>query len=216
MKAIILLSGGLDSTVMLAMALQQEMECIALSFDYGQRNRAELLAAQKIALYYGVAHQTITIDPAVFQGSALLGRQQLAKNRTIQDIDTQGIPNTYVPARNTLFLAYAMGLAEQQDADEIHLGANANDKACYPDCRPEFIQAFQGVLNVATCRSAEKMPIQLKAPLLYWNKTDIVRQGIALKAPLDLSLSCYDPMSDGQPCHTCDACVLRKMAFAGN
>lgn len=214
MKAIILFSGGLDSTVMLAMAIHHRRECVALSFDYSQRHRIELKAAGAIAQYYDIPHHIFAIDPLIFQGSALVGLEAIAKNRSPKEIANNGIPNTYVPARNTLFLAYAMGLAEQLKADEIHFGANASDRTCYPDCRPAFMQAFQEVLNVATQQACEQKPMQLITPLANWDKEKIIRQGKTLKAPLEMTMSCYDPTNEGLPCHGCNACLLRDDGFS--
>lgn len=215
MKAIILLSGGLDSTVILAMAIAQGKECIALSFDYGQRHRVELDAASAIAEYYRIPHHLIKIDPQAFVGSALTSHEPIAKNRNVQEMASQGIPNTYVPARNTLFLAYAMGLAERCQVDEIHFGANRDDRLCYPDCQPAFMEAFQGVLNVATKQACEGHPVRLVTPLADLAKSEIIRLGMALKAPLDQTISCYDPDRDGRPCFQCDACVLRNQSYTG-
>lgn len=213
MRAVILLSGGLDSTVMLAMALQQGRECLALSFDYGQRHRVELKSAQAIAEYYQIPLRIISIDPQSFGQSALVFSSAVPKDRTVEEINRSGIPSTYVPARNTLFLAYALGQAEIWNAQEIYIGSNAMDNSPYPDCRPEFFHAFQAMMNVATKQSVEGAAPQLVTPLLYWSKKEIVRQGLVCKAPLHLTSSCYDPAVDGQPCHRCDACILRDQAF---
>ncbi len=213
MKAIVLLSGGLDSTVMLAMALANKRECFTISFDYEQRHRIELEAAKKIVAFYGVRHRIMTINPGTFAQSSLVSGHNVPKNRTIKEMSLS-IPNTYVPARNTLFLAYAIGQAELAGAQEIYFGANALDIAAYPDCRPAFIQAFQGVYNVATRQAVEGKPPRLVTPLIEWDKATIIRQGLALKAPLHLTFSCYDPTAKGQPCLQCDACILREQGFA--
>lgn len=213
MKAIILLSGGLDSTVMLAQALQQGRECFALSFDYGQRHKIELNAAKRIAAFYHVPHRTITIDPASFDKSSLVTSLAVPKDRTAQQISNGGIPNTYVPARNTLFLAYAVGQAEILEAGEIHVGFNAMDHNPYPDCRPEFLQAFQSVVNLATKQGVEGRAPRLMTPLIDLNKTEIFRLGMSLNAPTHLSFSCYDPTIEGTPCQRCDACILREAAL---
>lgn len=216
MKAIILLSGGLDSTVMLAKALQQGNECYALSFNYGQRHKIELKAAENIAAFYDVPHRIIMIDPACFDNSSLVTSLAVPKDRTAQQISSGGIPNTYVPARNTLFLAYAVGQAEILEAQEIHVGFNAMDCNPYPDCRPEFVNAFQLVINIATKQGVEGRPPRLITPLIDLNKTEIFKLGFSLNAPIDLSFSCYDPTIDDRPCHHCDACILRNAALKAN
>lgn len=209
MRATILLSGGLDSTVMLAKALKEGRTCYAISFDYGQRHRIELEAAKKIATHYQVAHQIIKIDPTAFGHSSLISDTPVAKGRTPSQIAAGGIPSTYVPARNTLFLAYALCQAERLEADEIHVGYNALDYHPYPDCRPQFIRAFQELIKVATQRSLEGKVPHIVAPLITWDKAEIVQQGKRLKAPLEWTFSCYDPIED-RPCQACDACVLRN------
>lgn len=213
MKAIILLSGGLDSAVVLAMALEKGKTCHALSFDYGQRHKRELLSAQLIANYYHISHKIIKIDPDSFGASSLVSIDKVPKNRSLQEMSSGAIPNTYVPARNTLFLAYALGQAEMLKAQEIHAGMNAMDRYAYPDCRPEFITAFQSLINVATQQAVNGAPPRLVAPLINWNKTEIIKQGLALKAPLHLTWSCYDPSLEDKPCQQCDACLLRQNAF---
>lgn len=213
-KAIVLFSGGVDSTVALSMALKADRECFALSFDYGQRHRVELEHAKRITDYYTVSHRIIIIDPASFDRSSLVSSVAVPKDRNAQQIAEGGIPNTYVPARNTLFLAYAMGQAEILEADEIHAGFNAMDANPYPDCRPAFLGAFQALLAVATKQGIEGKAPQLMTPLIRWDKTEIIKQGIALKAPLHLTFSCYDPALNGEPCQHCDACILRVEGFA--
>jgi 7-cyano-7-deazaguanine synthase len=214
LKAIILLSGGIDSTVMLAMAQQQQRNCIALSFDYGQCHKIELEAAKQIASHYEITHHVISLNHAAFKHSGLTDRfTPILKNRCVEDIASSGIPNTYVPARNTLFLAYALGFAEVMEADEIHFGANAMDANPYPDCRPIFFQAFQALFNVATKQSVQGNPPQLITPLLNLDKTAIIVKGLQLKAPLHLTFSCYSPIEAGTPCTRCDACVLRENGF---
>lgn len=213
MKAIVLLSGGLDSAVVLALALKNGRTCQTLSFDYGQRHRRELQSAQAIANYYAVAHKIVTIDSSSFGNSSLVSAAQIPKNRSLEEMNAGAIPNTYVPARNTLFLAYALGQAEMLEAQEIHIGANAMDCYAYPDCRPEFIAAFQSLMNVATQQAVNGSPALLVTPLVRWNKTEIIQQGIALKAPLHLTWSCYDPTLAAKPCQQCDACLLRQNGF---
>jgi 7-cyano-7-deazaguanine synthase len=179
-KAIILLSGGLDSTVVLAMALNEGLNCYALSFDYGQRHIVELQAAKTIALHYNVPHLIIKIDSAAFGQSSLVSSLAMPQNQTIQEIAEQGIPNTYVPARNTLFLAYALAQAELHDAQEIHFGANQLDGANYPDCHPTYFHAFQCLIDVATKQSIEKSAPRLITPLIRWGKAKIIQQGLTL------------------------------------
>lgn len=202
MKAIILFSGGLDSTVMLALALANGRECHALSFDYGQRHRIELQAAQKIAAFYGVTHQIIRLDPAPFQ-----------KSRLTSD---NNYTSYYVPARNTLFLSYATAIAEAHEAEEIYFGANAIDFQLYPDCRPAYIDAFQQVLNLATKQAVTGPPPRLIAPLIAMDKKNIVKKGMALEAPLEMTWSCYTPLPRKKPCKVCNACLLRQEAFKEN
>lgn len=214
MKAIILFSGGLDSTVVLAMALANKRECIALSFDYGQKHRVELQAAKTIAAYYQVPHQILTIDPSAFGHSSLVSHRPVPKDRTLAQRNSGEIPNTYVPARNVLFLAFALGQAELHQAQEIHAGPNALDAIPYVDCRPAFYEAFQKVAHLATQQAAEGKGPTILTPLIYWNKKQIVETGLALKAPLHLSFSCYDPDPKGAACSRCDACLIREQAFA--
>lgn len=213
MKAVILLSGGLDSTVMLAKAREQGRECYALSFNYGQRNKVELESAKAIAHHYRIPHRIIIIDPVSFDKSSLVTSRAVPKDRTAQAIATGGIPSTYVPARNTLFLAYALGQAEILEAQEIHVGFNALDRLPYPDCRMEFVQAFQALIQVATKQSVEGKVPKLITSLIELDKTQIIRQGQVLNAPLHLTFSCYDPTPDAMPCRRCDACILRQNAF---
>lgn len=213
MKAIVLLSGGLDSTVILAIALNANRNCHAISFDYGQRHRVELKAAHAVAKHYDIAHKVIQIDPQTFAHSAMLSNEPIPKKRTQKEISSEGIPNTYIPARNTLFLAYAIGQAEQFSAEEIFFGANKLDYHPYPDCRPEYFNAFQGVINIATKQAVTNQPPRLVTPLISWDKTQIIQQGLQLNAPLTLTFSCYDPQHDGSPCLSCDACILREEGF---
>jgi 7-cyano-7-deazaguanine synthase len=212
-KAVILFSGGIDSTVALAIALEKGRECHALSFDYGQRHRVELKSAKTIADYYGISHQIIRIEPHIFGKTSLASDEPVPKDRNLKMIVSSGIPNTYVPARNTLFLAYTLGQAEVLEAEEIYVGFNDMDNSPYPDCRPAFVKAFQSLIEVATKQSIEGRVPQLLAPIISLNKTEIVKQGLALKAPLHLTFSCYDPTLDGKPCGRCDACFLREEAF---
>lgn len=213
MKAIVLFSGGLDSSLVLALALKAGRSCIALSFDYGQRHRIELEAAKAIAEYYGVPHRIIKIDVSAFSKSALVDHSELPKNRSASQIANEGIPSTYVPARNTLFLAYATAQAEICEAGEIHVGFNSMDRLPYPDCRKEYLDAFQSVLNLATKQAVEGNAPKIIAPLINWDKNEIAKQAIAINLPIDKTFSCYDPTPAKQHCGACDACVLRRSAL---
>jgi 7-cyano-7-deazaguanine synthase len=213
MKAIVLLSGGLDSTVVLALALEKKRECVALSFDYGQRHLIELTYAKKIASFYGIAHRVIKIDSNAFDRSSLVKELSVPKDRDLNQIASSGIPNTYVPARNTLFLAYAAGQAEMVNAREIYAGPNLLDRNPYPDCRPGFYKAFQEVLNVATKQASDGNPPTLLTPLINMNKKAIVQESRRLQIPIHLTFSCYDPSKDGTACQRCDACQIRLDAF---
>ena len=209
-KAIILLSGGLDSITVLAHAKQQGHDCYALSFDYGQRHRAELKAAAAIAKTYQVKeHKVIKIDLGAIGGSALT-------DPTIQVPSTPqaGIPPTYVPARNTLFLAYALGWAEVLGAGDIYIGVNAVDYSGYPDCRPEFIKAFQTLANIATKAGVEGTQITIHTPLIYLSKAEIIRYGTRLAVDYGDTVSCYSAEEEGRACRVCDACRLRMLGFA--
>lgn len=213
-KAIVLLSGGVDSTVVLAMAQAQGKCCYLLSFDYNQRHAIELESAKAVASHYGLPHKIIRIDPCAFGKSSLVSDLEIPHKRSIAEINRQGIPSTYVPARNTLFLAYALGQCELYDAQEIHFGPNKIDHACYPDCRPAYLQAFQSIMNVATKQAIEGNAPKLVTPLKELDKTAIIKLGISLGAPLNLTWSCYDPLNSCKPCEACDACVLRQDGFA--
>jgi 7-cyano-7-deazaguanine synthase len=212
-KAIILFSGGIDSTVMLALAKSRKLDCVALSFDYGQRHRIELKHAAKIAKHYSVPQLIINLDPKAFGNAAMVNEDEVPHNRSGDEIASSGIPNTYVPARNTLFLSFALAQAELLKAKEIHFGANALDCVPYPDCRPEFIKAYQELINTATQQSVEGNPPQIVAPLIEWNKKKIIQKGLELKAPLDMTFSCYNPSKEDVACETCDACMLRNEGF---
>ncbi len=209
-KAVILLSGGLDSATCLAMAKAQGFTCYALSFAYGQRHVHEVTAAQTIAQKMGVAdHRVVNLDIGQFGTSALT-------DSTIDVPSYQGsthIPITYVPARNTVFLAIALGLAESIDAYDIFIGANAVDYSGYPDCRPEFITAFQALANVATKAGVEGKHMTIQAPLLHLSKADIINTGVALGVDYGLTVSCYQLSDQGAACGRCDSCVLRRQGF---
>jgi 7-cyano-7-deazaguanine synthase len=215
MKAICLLSGGLDSTTCLALALKQGYECYALSFDYGQRHRIELESARRIAAAMGVKqHVIMPIDLRVFGGSALTADIDVPKSRGVAEM-SKGIPITYVPARNTVFLSFALAWAEVLEAEDIFIGVNAIDYSGYPDCRPEFINAFQTMANLATKAGVEgRTTIQIHTPLIQLSKAQIIR--LAAEAGVDFALthSCYDPDAAGRSCGECDSCILRKKGFA--
>jgi 7-cyano-7-deazaguanine synthase len=215
MNAVCLLSGGLDSSTCLALARRDGYTCYALSFDYGQRHRVELHAARRVAKALNAeGHVIAPVDLRVFGGSALTGDIDVPKGRSSSDM-TAGIPVTYVPARNTIFLAYALALAEVSEAADIFIGVNAIDYSGYPDCRPEFIEAFERMANVATKAAVEgSLRIRIRTPLIGMTKAEIIR--CAREVGLDLSLthSCYDPDEHGHPCGECDSCLLRRKGFA--
>lgn len=212
-KAVILFSGGIDSTVVLSLALANNRTCHAVSFDYGQKHRQELDSAKKITKYYNVPHQVIRIDPAAFGHSSLVSDLPVPKGRHANEILTQGIPTTYVPARNTLFLAYGVGQCELLEADELHFGPNRLDCFCYPDCTPDYLKQFELLMRLATKQSVKGKSPSLVTPLIEWDKIEIIRQGLLLKSPLEMTWSCYSP-ENSQPCEQCDACVLRQQGFA--
>jgi len=209
--AVVLLSGGLDSATVLAIAKSQGYETYALSFDYGQRHKIEIEAARKIAKSLGAReHRVIKIDSSLFSGSALTDQIDVPKDRN--EIGS-GIPITYVPARNTIFLAHALAWAETIPAAHIFIGANAIDYSGYPDCRPEFIALFEMLANTSTKAAAEGMRFQIHAPLIKLSKAQIVQKAVELDLDLSLTHSCYDPLPSGQACGRCDACQLRLRGF---
>jgi 7-cyano-7-deazaguanine synthase len=211
--AVVLLSGGLDSATTLAIARSQGFETYALSFDYGQRHKRELEAARKIAESSGAKkHLIVKIDNHIFSGSALTDDVDVPKSRSEKKIRA-GIPVTYVPARNTIFLAHALAWAETIPAGHIFIGANAIDYSGYPDCRPEFIALFETLANIGTKTGAEGARLQIHAPLIKMSKADIVRKAIELDVDLSLTHSCYDPTPDGRACGKCDSCQLRLKGF---
>ena len=214
-KAVILLSGGLDSATALAIAKSQGFELHAISFDYGQRHRFELAAAQQVADAAQVAsHVVFRVDTAIFQGSALTNDIPVPHNRGEAEMSS-GIPVTYVPARNTIFLSVALGLAESMGACDLFLGVNAVDYSGYPDCRPEFIAAFESLANLATKAGTEGAgAFRVHSPLLKLTKAEIIREGARLGVDYGLTLSCYDPDAAGRACGRCDSCALRKKGFA--
>ena len=211
--AVVLLSGGLDSATTLAIARSRSYETYALSFDYGQRHQRELESAKRIAKSLGSKeHRIIKIDNQIFAGSALTDDVDVPKSRSEKEIGS-GIPPTYVPARNTIFLAHALAWAETIPAGHIFIGANAIDYSGYPDCRPEFIALFEMLANVATKAGAEGARIQIHAPLIKLSKAEIVRKAVELEVDLSLTHSCYDPTPDGRACGKCDSCQLRLKGF---
>jgi len=210
MKAVVLLSGGLDSATVLAIAKREKRECIALSFAYGQRHEIELAAARRVSQSMGVAEHVIyNLDLRVFGGSALTDDIGVPKDA----VGAAGIPVTYVPARNTIFLSIALGLAEARVAQEIWIGVNAVDYSGYPDCRPEFIAAFQEVILRGTRSGLDRGEPRVVAPLIELTKADIIRRGATLGVDYSLTHSCYDPDAGGRACGHCDSCLLRKRGF---
>jgi 7-cyano-7-deazaguanine synthase len=212
--AIVLLSGGIDSSTTLAIAKAEDLKITAVSFDYGQRHRFELIAARKVAESLKVGdHITIQIDLRQFGQSALTDSIDVPKKRSSHEIK-EGIPVTYVPARNTIFLSYALALAEIRGAHKIFIGANAIDYSGYPDCRPEFIKAFEQMANLATKTGVEGSKISIDAPLIDLTKGEIIKKGVALGLDYATTFSCYDPDNEGLACGECDSCQLRKKGFA--
>lgn len=208
--AVVLVSGGLDSATVLALAAQAGFACHALSFDYGQRHRAELKAAARVARELGAAqHRTMRIDLDGIGGSALTD----LKVPVPEAQTSTGIPATYVPARNTVFLALALGWAEVLGATDLFIGVNAVDYSGYPDCRPEFIQAFTALANVATRAGIEGQRFRVRTPLLELSKADIIREGVALGVDYSLTVSCYQADDEGRACGRCDSCYLRALGF---
>ena len=213
-KAVCLLSGGLDSSVCLGLARQQGYVCYALSFDYGQRHRVELQAAARVAQFYKAEqHKTAHINLRIFGASALTAEIDVPKHETVEQIES-GIPITYVPARNTIFLSYALAWAEVLAAENIFIGVNAIDYSGYPDCRPQFIRAFEELANLATKTGVEGATrVKIHTPLITLTKAGIVKLGVDLGLDFSLTHSCYDPGSAGRACGACDSCLLRKKGF---
>ena len=212
-RAVVLLSGGLDSTTTLATAIAEGYETYALSFDYGQRHKIELDAARRIARALGAKeHRVAKIDMRIFGCSALTDDVDVPKKRSQTEIG-HGIPATYVPARNTIFLSYALALAETGGARDIFIGANAIDYSGYPDCRPEFIVAFETLANLGTKTGVQGEHFRIHAPLITFSKAEIIRQALELDVDLALTHSCYDPSPDGVACGECDSCLLRLKGF---
>jgi len=213
-KAVCLLSGGIDSSTCLGVARREGFECYALSFDYGQRHRIELQAAARVAEFFGAReHRIIPVDLRAF-GSSALTADDLAvpKHRSAAEM-TQGIPVTYVPARNTIFLAFALAWAEVLECSDIFIGVNAIDYSGYPDCRPEFIEAFERLANLATKSGVEGSRMRIHTPLIKLSKAEIVRLGASAGLDFALTHSCYDPDQGGRPCGQCDSCLLRRKGF---
>ena len=213
-REVVLLSGGLDSATTLAIARAEGFATHALSFDYGQRHRAELTAARKVAESLSVAeHRIVTLDLRAFGGSALTDDIAVPKGRSDAEMG-DGIPVTYVPARNTIFLAYALAYAEVIGAADIFIGVNALDYSGYPDCRSEFIAAFETMANLATKVGVEgALRLRIHTPLIAWTKAEIIRRGTALGVDFSLTHSCYDPSPEGFACGECDSCRLRRKGF---
>ena len=208
-KAVILVSGGLDSTTVVAMAKSQGFDCYTLSFDYGQRHRSELEAAQRVSVNMAVSeHKVVKLDLGTIGGSALTD-----ESIDVPEEETSGIPVTYVPARNTVFLSIALGWAEVLGANDIFLGVNAVDYSGYPDCRPEYISAFETVANLATKSSVEGQKLSIHAPLIDMTKAQIIQSGLALGVDYSQTVSCYQANLEGQACGRCESCRLRKQGF---
>ncbi|OOZ40129.1 7-cyano-7-deazaguanine synthase QueC [Solemya pervernicosa gill symbiont] len=209
-RAIVLVSGGLDSVTVLAIARELGYECYALSFDYGQRHEVELESARRVATLFGaVEHRVIRIDMGAIGGSALTD-----SSIDVPESPTEGIPVTYVPARNTVFLSFALGWAEVVGAHDIFIGVNAVDYSGYPDCRPEFIKAFERLAVLATKAGVEGEQFRVQAPLIDLSKADIIREGIRLGVDYSQTVSCYSADSSGRACGKCDSCRLRAVGFA--
>lgn len=213
-KAVVLLSGGLDSATTLYLAKEQGYEVHALSVDYGQRHRIELTLARELAALAGVAHRVVPVDLRAIGGSALTDNLAVPKNRHEAELQ-HGVPITYVPARNTILLGLCLGYAETLGAFDLFIGANILDYSGYPDCRPEFLQAFETLANLATKAGTEGIGrFRVHAPLIRLSKAEIIREGVRLGVDYSRTLSCYDPYPDGRSCGTCDSCQLRRKGFA--
>ena len=215
-KAIVLVSGGLDSTTCLAIAKHQGYELYALTLSYGQRHKVELAAARKVAKAYGVKkHLELEVPLTAFGGSALTDKKiKVPKQRSLKEMG-KGIPTTYVPARNTVFLSMALAWAEALGVQDIFIGVNALDYSGYPDCRPEFIQAYERLAKLATKKGVEgRWKLKVHTPLIHMSKAQIIKKGISLGVDYGLTWSCYDPSPKGRPCGRCDSCLLRAKGFA--
>ncbi len=213
-KAIVLSSGGIDSTTAMAIAKSEGYRIYSLSFSYGQRHSLELEAARKVARFFGAdKHLVINIDLRVFGGSALTDDIEVPKGRSDEDME-RSIPITYVPARNTIFLSYALAWAEILGISDIFIGVTAIDYSGYPDCRPEYIEAFERMANLATREAIEgRTRVKIRTPLIALSKADIIKRGVELGVDYSITHSCYDPASDGRGCGRCDSCLLRKKGF---
>jgi 7-cyano-7-deazaguanine synthase len=208
-RAVILVSGGLDSSTVLALARQKGFDCYTLSFDYGQRHKAELHAARRVSLALGdVEHKVVTLNLDSIGGSALTDA-----SIDVPEQETEGIPVTYVPARNTVFLSIALGWAEVLGAQDIFIGVNAVDYSGYPDCRPEYIASFEAMANLATRAGVEGEGLTIHAPLMEWSKGQIITAGLGLGLDYSLTVSCYQATDDGLACGLCEACRLRSQGF---
>jgi 7-cyano-7-deazaguanine synthase len=215
--AVVLLSGGLDSATVLAIARREGFEVNALSFSYGQRHSWELEAARRVAAAIGVSnHKTVNLDLRAFGGSALTSEIAVPKGRSVLEMGHR-IPITYVPARNTIFLSFALAWAEVLGSSDVFIGVNALDYSGYPDCRPEYIKAFEELANLATRAGVEGIQkLKIHAPLMKLSKAEIIRRGIELGVDYSLTSSCYDPSATGVPCGQCDSCLLRQKGFLDN
>lgn len=212
-KAIVLLSGGIDSATCLAIAKNAGYKIFAMSFSYGQRHRVELASARRVAAAFSVQeHRVVAIDLGAFGGSSLTSAMEVPKNRPHIG-RTAGIPNTYVPARNTIFLSFALGWAEVMRSRDIFIGVNALDYSGYPDCRPEYIKAFETMANLATKAQVEGERLAIHTPLINMTKAQIIVRGHDLGVDFSLTHSCYDPGPDGRACGACDSCIIRKKGF---
>jgi len=216
-KAVVLLSGGLDSATVLAIARAEGYEPYALSFSYGQRHSVELEAAKHVAASLGAAqHRVAVIDLRIFGGSALTADIEVPKGRDADEM-SHGIPITYVPARNTIFLSFALAWAEVLESSDIFIGVNALDYSGYPDCRPEYIESYEKMANLATRAGVEgRQHLKIHTPLIALTKAQIIHKGLQLGVDYSLTSSCYDPFPDGQPCGQCDSCLLRQKGFREN
>jgi 7-cyano-7-deazaguanine synthase len=213
-KAVVLLSGGIDSSTTLAIAIHECFEPCVMSFNYGQRHVQELESSRRICESFHVIHRIeVAIDLRKFGGSALTDSIDVPKDRTSEEI-AGGIPATYVPARNTIFLAFALGWAEVLGASDIFIGVNVIDYSGYPDCRPEFIQAFERLANLATKAGVENQYITIHTPLIHMTKAEIIKKGASLGVDFSLTSSCYDPSFEGLACGRCDSCIMRLKGFA--
>jgi 7-cyano-7-deazaguanine synthase len=212
-KAVVLLSGGLDSATALAMALDQGFEVHAMSFNYGQRHSVELECAREQAALAGVEFRVVEIDLRAFGGSALTDEIDVPKHDAVDEL-TDDIPVTYVPARNTVFLSYALAWAEVLEANDIFIGVNALDYSGYPDCRPEFIEAYEAMANLATVAGVQGSRLKIHTPLIDLTKAEIIKRGLDLGVDYAKTTSCYDPAPDGRACGHCDSCLLRLKGFS--